>query len=218
LEINQRLPATRRVGLVGGTFDPIHYAHLAIAEEVRVALNLIETVFIPAGQPPHKQGQEYTHSSHRLAMVQLAIASNPYFTLSQVEIDRQGPSYLVDTLSILHNQWGPDTELFFVIGWDSLQEFHTWHKSANILAQLTGLVALRRPGYEANIEYNKELERCLPGITQRLVVIPGPQLAISSTDLRRRVAEGKPIKYQTPESVENYIIEHGLYQKNKPSL
>ena len=218
MKVNKRLPETRRVGLMGGTFDPIHYAHLAVAEEVRVFLDLTEMVFIPAGQPPHKQGLEHTHSSHRLAMVQLAIASNPHFSLSRVEIDRQGSSYLVDTLSILHGQWGPNTELFFVIGWDSLQEFHTWYRSADIMAQLTGLVAVRRPGYEASIEYNKELERCLPGITQRLIVVTGPQLAISSTDLRRRVAEGRPIKYQTPESVENYIIEHGLYQRNKPSL
>jgi nicotinate-nucleotide adenylyltransferase len=202
---------------MGGTFDPIHYAHLAVAEEVRTALDLTEMVFLPAGQPPHKLGQEYTQSSHRLAMVQLAIASNPHFTLSRVEIDRQGPSYLVDTLRILHAQWEPETQLFFVIGWDSLQEFHIWHRSADILAQLTSLVAVRRPGYEEHIGYN-ELETCSPGITQRLVVVPVPQLAISSTDLRRRVAEGRPIKYQTPEAVEDYIIEHGLYRGNKPSL
>src|SRR5579872_2068190 len=104
------------MGLIGGTFDPIHYAHLAAAEEVYATLDLTEMVFIPAGQPPHKLGQQCTESYHRLAMVQLAIASNPHFRLSRVEIDRQGPSYLVDTLRILHDQWGPDTELFFVIG------------------------------------------------------------------------------------------------------
>jgi len=205
--------AKPRMGLIGGTFDPIHYAHLAAAEEVYAALGLTEMVFIPAGQPPHKSGQQCTESYHRLAMVQLAIASNPHFRLSRVEIDRQGPSYLVDTLHILHDQWGPDTELFFVIGWDSLEEFHTWYKAADILAQLTGLVVVKRPGYEEDIGYNKELETRLPGITQRLVVVPAPQLAISSTDLRRRVAEGRPIKYQTPEAVERYIIEHGLYRE-----
>ncbi len=217
MENHKRLPRIRRTGLIGGTFDPIHYAHLAIAEEVRTALDLTEMVFIPAGQPPHKLGQDYTQSSHRLAMVQLAIASNPHFTFSRVEIDRQGPSYLVDTLRILHDQWGPDTQLFFVIGWDSLQEFHTWHNSADILAQLTSLVAVRRPSYEEHIGYN-ELETRLPGITQRLVVVSAPQLAISSTDLRRRVAEGRPIKYQTPEAVEDYIMEHGLYRENKLNL
>jgi nicotinate-nucleotide adenylyltransferase len=200
---------------MGGTFDPIHYAHLAIAEEVRTALDLTEMVFIPAGQPPHKRGPEYTQPSHRLAMVQLAIASNPHFTLSQVEIDRQGPSYLVDTLHTLHDQWGPNTQLFFVIGWDSLQEFHKWYRSADILTQLTGLVAVRRPGYQEDMGYNTALETRLPGITQRLVVVPGPQLAISSTKLRRRVAEGRPIKYQTPEAVENYIMQHGLYRETR---
>ena len=217
MEKHKPLLEKPRVGLIGGTFDPIHYAHLAVAEEVYVALNLTEMVFIPAGQPPHKSGQECTESHHRLAMVQLAIASNPHFTLSRVEIDRQGPSYLVDTLRILHDQWGPDTELFFVIGWDSLEEFHTWYKAVDILAQLTGLVAVRRPGYEEDRGYNKALETRLPAITQHLVVVPAPQLAISSTDLRRRVAEGRPIRYQTPEAVEHYIMEHSLYRGNKPS-
>jgi len=198
---------------MGGTFDPIHYAHLAAAEEVYTTLGLTEMVFIPAGQPPHKSGQQCTESYHRLAMVQLAIASNPHFTLSRVEIDRHGPSYLVDTLHILHDQWGPETDLFFVIGWDSVEEFHTWYKAADILAQLTRLVAVKRPGYEEDRGYNKVLETRLPGIMQRLVVVSVPQLAISSTDLRRRVATDRPIKYQTPEAVEHYIMEHGLYRE-----
>jgi nicotinate-nucleotide adenylyltransferase len=198
---------------MGGTFDPIHYAHLAAAEEVYTTLGLTEMVFIPAGQPPHKSGQQCTESYHRLAMVQLAIASNPHFTLSRVEIDRHGLSYLVDTLHILHDQWGPETDLFFVIGWDSVEEFHTWYKAADILAQLTRLVAVKRPGYEEDRGYNKVLETRLPGIMQRLVVVSVPQLAISSTDLRRRVATDRPIKYQTPEAVEHYIMEHGLYRE-----
>jgi nicotinate-nucleotide adenylyltransferase len=170
-------------------------------------------VFIPAGQPPHKSGQQRTEPHHRLAMVQLAIASNPHFTLSRVEIDRQGPSYLVDTLRILHDQWGPETDLFFVVGWDSVEEFHTWYKAADILAQLTHLVAVKRPGYEEDIGYNTVLEARLPGMMQRLVMVSVPQLAISSTDLRRRVATNRPIKYQTPEAVEHYIMEHGLYRE-----
>ena len=198
---------------MGGTFDPIHYAHLATAEEVYTTLGLTEMVFIPAGQPPHKSGQQCTESCHRLAMVQLAIASNPHFTLSRVELDRHGPSYLVDTLRILHDQWGPETDLFFVVGWDSVEEFHTWYKAADILAQLTHLVAVKRPGYKENRGYNNVLETRLPGIMQRLVVVSVPQLAISSTDLRCRVATNRPIKYQTPEAVEHYIMEHGLYRE-----
>lgn len=202
----------RRIGLIGGTFDPIHYAHLAIAEEVHTALDLTETVFIPAGQPPHKPGRAITTAHHRLAMLELAIASNPHFRLSRVEMDRPGPSYLVDTLRLLLQEWGTDAALYFVIGWDSLEEFHTWRDPMGILAQLTYLVAARRPGYRKDDGYMTSLEARLPGIAQRLLVVPAPQLDISSTDLRRRVAEKRPIKYQLPEGVEQYIREHGLYQ------
>lgn len=203
----------QRVGILGGTFDPIHYAHLAIAEEVRVALDLTEIVFIPAGQPPHKPERTVTPAQHRLAMVQLAITSNPYFTSSRIEVDRPGPSYLVDTLRSLRTQWGNHTELYFVIGWDSLEELHTWYDPQGILAQLTHLVAVGRPGYAQGDEYNTMLEARLPGIQQRLLVVAAPLLNISSTDLRQRVAEGRPIKYQTPETVEQYIVAHDLYRQ-----
>ncbi len=203
----------RRVGILGGTFDPIHYAHLAIAEEVRVALDLTEIVFIPAGQPPHKPERTVTPAEHRLAMVQLAITSNPYFTYSRIEVDRPGPSYLVDTLHSLRTQWDNHTELYFIIGWDSLEELHTWYDPQGILAQLTHLVAVGRPGYAQGNEYNTMLEARLPGIQQRLLVVSAPLLHISSTDLRQRVAEGRPIKYQTPETVEQYIVAHNLYRQ-----
>jgi nicotinate-nucleotide adenylyltransferase len=196
---------------MGGTFDPIHIAHLIVAEEVYTTLNLTEMVFIPAGNPPHKLGRTSTPSHHRLAMVELAIASNPHFSISRVEVDRPGPSYLVETLCLLHKQWGPDIELNFVIGWDSLEDFSTWYDPAGILAQLTHLVAVRRPGYVEDVLYNTQLELRLPGITKRLYVVSAPQLDISSTDLRHRVAQHKPIKYQTPEVVERYILEHDLY-------
>lgn len=202
----------RRVGILGGTFDPIHYAHLAIAEEVRSVLDLTEIVFIPAGQPPHKPGRAITPAHHRLAMVQLAIASNPHFTYSRIEVDRPGHSYTVDTLRNLRTQWGQDTEIDFIIGWDSLEEMHTWYDPQGILAQLTHLVAVGRPGYAHENEYNTMLEAHLPGIRQRLLVVSAPMLNISSTDLRQRVLEGRPIKYQTPEAVEQYIMKHNLYR------
>ena len=202
----------RRIGLMGGTFDPIHIAHLIVAEEVCTALGLTEMVFVPAGHPPHKLARTSTDPHHRLTMVELAIASNPHFSISRVEIDRPGPSYLVDTLRLLHAQWGPQVELNFVIGWDSLEDFPTWYDPAGILAQLTHLVAVRRPGYVEDVLYNQQLEERLPGIAERLYVVSVPQLDISSTDLRRRMAEHRSIKYQTPEIVERYIIEHGLYQ------
>jgi nicotinate-nucleotide adenylyltransferase len=202
----------RHIGLLGGTFDPIHYGHLVIAEEVRYVLHLDEMVFIPTGQPPHKPGRIVTAAQYRVAMLELAIGSNPHFAISLIDVERSGPSYTVDTLRQLRKEWGTNTALYFVIGWDSLQELHTWHDSAGILEQLTYLVAVRRPGYVEEPGYNELLEAQLPGIQQRLLVIPAPQLDISATDLRQRVAEGRPIKYQTPEAVEQYIAQHGLYR------
>jgi nicotinate-nucleotide adenylyltransferase len=197
---------------MGGTFDPIHYGHLVIAEEVYATLNMDEMIFIPAGQPPHKPGRVVTSVQHRLAMLELALASNPHFTISLVEIDRPGLSYLVDTLRILRTQMGTNVELSFVMGWDSLEELHTWYEPEGILEELDTLVAVGRPGYVDEGAYNnKQLEARLPGITQRLRVIHAPQLSVSSTDLRQRVAQGRPIKYQVPEAVERYIFEHGLY-------
>src|SRR6266550_6414227 len=194
----------RRVGLMGGTFDPIHYGHLVVAEEVRATLDLAEKVFIPTGQPPHKQEGTVTASQHRFAMLELAMGSNPHFSISRVDLDRPGPSYTVETLRLLREQWGELTALYFVIGWDSLEDLLTWYDPAGILQQLSYLVAVRRPGYNEHEGYRDSLEARLPGIKQRLLVVPAPQFDISSTDLRQRVAEKRPIKYQVPESVEQY--------------
>lgn len=203
----------RRAGILGGTFDPVHYGHLVIAEEVYAALDLDEMVFVPAGQPPHKPERQVTAAHHRLAMLELAIADNPHFSISRVDLERPGPSYTVETLRLLHQQWGEQTALYFLIGWDSLEDFLTWRDPAGILEQLSYLVALQRPGYAEENGYQASLEARLPGITQRLLVVPAPQLEISSTDLRERVAEGRPIKYQLPERVEQYIEQYNLYQR-----
>lgn len=168
-------------------------------------------LFIPSGQPPHKLGRSVTPASQRLAMLELAITSNPAFSISRVELDRSGPSYLVDTLKLLHAQLPDGAELHFVIGWDSLEELHTWYNPQGILEQLTHIVAVGRPGFTNQDEDRARLEARLPGISQRLLVISAPQYAISSTDLRQRVAAGRPIKYQVPEAVERYIFEHHLY-------
>lgn len=207
------MAARRRVGILGGTFDPVHYAHLVIAEEVYAALDLAEMVFVPAGQPPHKPGRLVAAAQHRLAMLELAIAGNRHFSISRVDLERTGPSYTVETLHLLRQQWGEQTALYFLIGWDSLEEFLTWRDPAGILEQLAYLVAVRRPGYAEEGGYRTSLEARLPGITQRLLVVPAPQLEISSTDLRERVAQGRPIKYQLPEQVEQYIEQHNLYQR-----
>jgi len=201
----------RRVGILGGTFDPIHYGHLVIAEEIRAALDLSEVVFIPASQPPHKLSHNITPVYHRVAMLELALASNPHFFCSRIEIERNGPSYTADTLQTLRKQWGASTDIDFIIGWDSLEELHTWYEVPKLLTALTHLVAVQRPGYEDDDEYNKTLEARLPGILQRLLIVPAPQLDISATNLRERIASGKPIKYQTPEPVEAYIRKNMLY-------
>jgi nicotinate-nucleotide adenylyltransferase len=202
----------RRVGVLGGTFDPVHYGHLVVAEEVYATLQLAEMVFVPAGQPPHKTNAEITTAKHRLEMLELAIASNPHFTISRVDLDRPGPCYTVDTLRLLREQWGDKTAIYFVIGRDSLEELLSWHDPSGILEQLTHLVAVTRPGYSESEAYYDWLEARLPGIKQRLLLVDAPQFDISATDLRKRVAEGRPIKYQTPESVESYIIQYGLYR------
>ncbi len=205
--------AGRRVGIIGGTFDPVHYAHLVIAEEVYAALELTEMVFVPAGHPPHKPGSVMAAAAHRLAMLELATTSNAHFSISRIELERPGPSYTADTLRLLRQQWGEQTAIYFVIGWDSLEDLLGWHDPAGILEHLSYLVAVRRPGYNEDSNYRDSLEARLPGIKERLLVVPVPQLDISSTDLRARVAERRPIKYQLPESVEQYIIQQRLYQQ-----
>lgn len=203
-----------RIGLLGGTFDPVHYAHLAIAEEVYVALKLTRVLFVLAGQPPHKQGETITPVQQRLAMLEMAIAGNAHFALSLVDVQRDGPSYTVDTLRLLRQEWGARAEFFFIIGGDSLEDLPDWYKPAEILAQ-TRLVALMRPGYtEISDERRARLEARLPALKQRLIVLEGPRMDISSTELRRRVASGRPIRYQVPEAVEAYILKEGLYRDN----
>ncbi|HEY6541313.1 MAG TPA: nicotinate-nucleotide adenylyltransferase [Ktedonobacteraceae bacterium] len=213
MEYYRTMPATRRVGVLGGTFDPVHYGHLVIAEEVYAALDLAEMVFVPAGYPPHKPERLVAAAHHRLAMLELAIADNPHFSISRVDLERPGPSYTVETRRLLRQQWGEQTALYFLIGWDSLEEFLTWRDPGGILEQVSYLVAVRRPGYAEESGYRASLEARLPGIMQRLLVVPTPQLEISSTDLRERVAEGRPIKYQLPERVEQYIEQYRLYQR-----
>jgi nicotinate-nucleotide adenylyltransferase len=213
LEYYRPWQSIRRVGVIGGTFDPVHYGHLVIAEEVYATLDLAEMIFVPAGHPPHKLHNLVASAQHRLAMLELAIAGNAHFSISRVDLDRPGPSYTVETLRLLRQQWEEQTAIYFLIGWDSLEDFLTWRDSAGILAQLSYLVAVRRPGYNEDSNYRASLEARLPGINSRLLVVSAPQLEISSTDLRTRVAEGRPIKYQLPESVEQYIEQYSLYQR-----
>ena len=198
----------QRIGVIGGTFDPIHYGHLAAAEEARVRVNLEKVLFVVALLPPHKLDEDVTPVEHRLAMVRLGIASNPHFEISLVDVDRPGPSFTVDTISMLQEQWGPDTELFFVMGLDSLVEVPTWHQPERLI-RLCHLVAVSRPRFEVDM---RQLEVSVPGISSRVEIIEMPEVDISSSDLQRRVHEGLPIKYQVPEEVESYISKFRLYE------
>jgi nicotinate-nucleotide adenylyltransferase len=197
-----------RVGVFGGTFDPIHIGHLVSAEEAWVELKLERVVFLPAGLPPHKLDHVMSPVEHRLAMVELAIASNPHFAVSKVDIERFGPCYTVDTIELLRDEWGPGVEIYFIMGSDSLLDILTWHNPRRLI-RLCRFAVVSRSGYQVDLD---ELDALLPGVTSRVQMLNAPELAISSTDIQRRVREGLSIKYQVPEAVEDYIYQHKLYQ------
>lgn len=198
-----------RRAVFGGTFDPPHIGHLILAEWVRVALGLEEIVFAPAAQPPHKRGHVFTPALHRVMMVQLAIASNPHFSLSLVDVNRPGPHYTADSVRLLSSQWGGPDTFFYLIGADSLVDLPKWHRPQEIL-RVCPLAVVDRPGVHVDLE---SLERVLPGVSRRVVHVEAPLVGISSTEIRRLVAAGRSIKHLVPEAVEAYIREHGLYEK-----
>jgi nicotinate-nucleotide adenylyltransferase len=196
----------RRLGIIGGTFDPPHYAHLVLAENARVQLALDRVLFVPAGNPPHKTAEPYTAVTDRIAMVEVAIVDNPAFSLSRVDVDRPGPHYTVRTLVLLQQQH-PSAELFFIIGEDSLAEFHTWREPDGIVRQ-AWLAVMHRPGWQVDLE---RLTQAVPAIQERLIWLDVPVLDVSSTELRRRVGQGLPIRYLVPPLVEDYIRRHCLH-------
>lgn len=201
-----------QLGILGGTFDPIHFGHLLAAEEARVALGLDLVLFAPAGDPPHKQGYTILPAAHRLSMVRLAIADNPTFDISTVDIDRPGPHYTVDTIHLIRDEWDTDAdETYFIMGVDSLAHLLTWHQPAQLI-KLCRLAVVARPGYRADLA---KLEAALPGISRRLDWVEMPVLGISSSDLQRRVREGRSIRYQVPANVANYVTEHRLYRDDR---
>jgi nicotinate-nucleotide adenylyltransferase len=198
-----------RLGVLGGTFDPIHYGHLLAAEVTWAYLKLDVVLFVPAAMPPHKTGNRISPPEHRLAMVRLAIASNPHFAFSTVDLDRPGPHYTVDTITVLRQEWGLSADdCHFIIGCDSLLDLPTWHEPVRLI-HLCRLAVTQRPGYSVQME---EMEGVLPGITGRVDFVPMPLLDIASHELQERVRAALPIKYLLPERVEQYIFEHGLYR------
>jgi len=189
----------RRIGVMGGTFDPIHHGHLVAANEVAYRFALDEVVFVPAGQPWQKG--EVSPAEDRYLMTVIATASNPRFTVSRVDIDRPGPTYTIDTLRDLRRQYGEAAQLYFITGADALQRILTW-KDADELFRLARFVGVTRPGFTLSGAH-------LPEDSVTLVDVPA--MAISSSDCRERVATGKPIWYLVPDGVVQYIVKRHLY-------
>ncbi|HEX78009.1 MAG TPA: nicotinate-nucleotide adenylyltransferase [Dehalococcoidia bacterium] len=198
----------RQIGVLGGTFDPVHYGHLAIAEEARVQLGLDEVLFVPADKPYFKLDWKITPARHRLAMLRLAIQDNPYFKVSTIETDRPGVSYTVDTLQELRHQYGGEVEIYFILGWDAVDDFPNWHEPGRIV-ELAHLVAAARPGYHPDFS---GLEAAIPQAAGQIIPLELPVLGVSSTEIRRRVRQGQSIRYLVPEAVERYIKEKRLYR------
>jgi nicotinate-nucleotide adenylyltransferase len=194
------------IGVLGGTFDPIHMGHLIIAEEARLKLGLSKVLFVPAGQPWLKQDRDITTAVHRVEMMRRAIADNPYFEPSTLEVERAGPSYTVDTLTMLRKQLGSRTSLFFILGRDTLAELPLWKEPQKVV-QLCRLVVPPRLGSRDL----KHLEKVIPGQLERVVQLDMPVIGISSSEIRQRIARGLSIRYLVPPGVEEYITEHKLY-------
>jgi nicotinate-nucleotide adenylyltransferase len=201
---------SRRIGVMGGTFDPIHLGHLVAAEEARWQFDLDRVVFVPAGRPWQKP-VGVTPPEDRYLMTVLATASNPAFTVSRLEIDHPGPTYTVDTLRRLRAEQTDDTRLYFIIGADAVLQILSWKEPDQVLAQAE-FIAATRPGFDLD-----RLVSQVPGATDRIHLMKIPALAISASDIRARVARGAPIQYLVPDGVARYIHEHGLYQDLGPA-
>lgn len=197
-----------RLGIMGGTFDPIHNGHLVAAEMARSEFNLSKVLFIPSGTPPHKNRRDVTAADLRYEMVGLAIQDNPDFDLSALEIERKGLSYTVETLRILRRTW-PEYELYFITGTDALLEIFSWHEAEEILT-LIQFIGAARPGFDAS-DFLLKVQKEHPETQGRIHYLEVPALAISSTDIRSRVKQGQPIRYLLPEPVRLFIRQHGLY-------
>lgn len=200
-----------RIGIMGGTFDPIHYGHLAAAEAARVEFGLCKVIFMPAGNPPHKQSQKISDAEHRYRMTALATSSNSGFEVSRLEVDKAGITYTFDTMEELRSIYGEAPEIYFITGADAVLELLTWYKIGELLT-LCKFIAVTRPGFDIC-----KLEQKIAEITSKydgeIICLEVPLLEISSTDIRERIRSGKPVKYLLPEEVEAYIHKNGLYKE-----
>jgi non-canonical purine NTP pyrophosphatase (RdgB/HAM1 family)/nicotinate (nicotinamide) nucleotide adenylyltransferase len=203
----------RRVGVMGGTFDPVHIGHLMAAEEAIWALALDRVIFAPAGVPPHKPGATPADAGHRMAMIELAIAGDDRMALSRVDIDRPGPHFTVDMLALLRREGAvpAGAGLWFIMGADSLVDLPTWRDPSGII-RLARLAVVRRPGFAPDLG---EVARAVPGVADSVDLVEMPLVGVSGTDIRLRVGEGRPIRHQVPRSVEAYIGAQALYRPER---
>ena len=195
---------SQRVGIMGGTFDPIHHGHLVAASEVESLFGLDEVIFVPTGEPWQKSERRVSEAEHRYLMTVIATASNPRFWVSRVDIDRAGPTYTIDTIRDISAQ-RPGAELFFITGADALAQILSW-KDAEDALKLARFIGVTRPGYDLSDEH-------LPSDSVTLLDVPA--MAISSSDCRARVAAGRPVWYLVPDGVVQYINKHNLYDGGK---
>jgi nicotinate-nucleotide adenylyltransferase len=197
---------TERVGIMGGTFDPIHHGHLVAASEVATLFSLDEVIFVPTGEPWQKSHRQVSPAEHRYLMTVIATASNPRFWVSRVDIDRAGPTYTIDTIRDIGAQ-RPGADLYFITGADALAEIFTW-RDAEELFSLAQFVGCTRPGFVMDAETLAKIPH------DRVTMIEVPALAISSTDCRRRTMRGEPVWYLVPDGVVQYIAKHRLYPRD----
>ncbi|HET9319038.1 MAG TPA: nicotinate-nucleotide adenylyltransferase [Bryobacteraceae bacterium] len=207
-------PAVRseRVGVIGGTFDPIHAGHLILAEETRLALSLSRVIFVPAGHPWRKANRDITPAADRMAMVSLAVASNSTFDVSSIEVVREGPTYTADTLQEVRAQLHADTDLWFILGSDALLDLEHWHDPGRIVALARLAVAVRDSATAGSGALRLGgLEDLVSGVRDRIDVVAMPRVGISSSEIRRRLRQGISCRYWLPAKVERYAVERNLY-------
>ena len=200
------------LGVFGGTFDPIHVAHLAVAEAARDALGLQRVLFIPNRQPPHKPDRVVTPAADRLAMVRAAIAGNPAFEASTIEMDRDGPSYTADTLDALRSERlaaGESADLALILSVEAVASLASWHEPGRVLEHARLVVAPRDGSPDLSAE---AIAALVPGTQARIALLDGPRMRLSASDIRSRVAAGRSVRYLVPDAVAAYIGDHGLYQ------
>ena len=200
----------KNIGIMGGTFDPIHYGHIVTAEEVRRGFHLDEVVFVPSGNPPHKKGRRITPAEHRLAMTELAVRGEEGFSVSDIEIRRGGYSYALDTVNAFREIYGEEAEIYFITGADAIVTIAQWYRADELMRRCR-FIAAARPGYSFD-----DTNEVLAKYGDRVSLFSEPALSVSSSEIRARVAAGETIEDMLPPAVIDYIEAHGLYRKGDP--